>query len=145
MLLQERHHEMNWRIESFRELEHLSPADRKRLVRACVSRVDRLWMLAYCVIIGGVLGLLAGGLVAAVLGIARTSMGPALAFAAAPVGVVLVYQCSLIRIRGQLRTYLERVGRMQRLPMCLNCGYDHEGLTSDICPECGMPLNADRK
>jgi uncharacterized paraquat-inducible protein A len=95
--------------------------------------------------VGGVLGLLAGSLLAIVLGIARTSMGPALVFAAAPVGVVLVYQCCLIRIRGQLRIYLERTGRTQRLPMCLNCGYDHEGLTSDICPECGMPLKCNRE
>ena len=48
------------------------------------------------------------------------------------------YQCSLIRIRGQLLIYLENAARRERLPMCLKCGYDLTGLAGTRCPECGM-------
>ncbi len=55
-------------------------------------------------------------------------------------GDVLANQVLMIRCRGQILFYLERIARSQRLPRCLKCGYDLTGLTSDRCPECGYPL-----
>jgi len=137
-------HEMFWRIESFPELSHLAPADRKRLVQSSVGRLFQVALLLNCTVVGGVLGTLSGLLIASMLGIAGTTMAVVLALVAAPVGMVLMFQLNLIRMRGELRIYLEQVAQTQRLPMCLNCGYDHQGLTSDVCPECGKPLPSPR-
>ena len=63
-----------------------------------------------------------------------------------PVCAVAFYQWHLIRIRGQLRIYLEQVARKQQLPLCLNCGYNLQGLPGPLCPECGAgirPRNED--
>ena len=52
-------------------------------------------------------------------------------------GALICYQFQIISIRGQLRIYLEQAARRQKLPLCLNCGYNVAGLQSDRCPECG--------
>ena len=53
---------------------------------------------------------------------------------------LLVYQCGLIQIRGQMLIYLERAAKRERLPMCLKCGYDLTGNASGVCPECGKRI-----
>lgn len=90
-------------------------------------------------ICGGGLGALLVGGFAQGLNVPDVLVGTAVAVGFAA-GAVLMYQVKLIRLRGQLRIHLEKLARKQRLPMCLNCGYDHEGLVSDTCPECGMRL-----
>lgn len=130
---------MFWRIESFPEMQHLSSEDRKRLVRDCAPRRYLFGMIMESLLWGG-------GYVAAVSGGVTYCMGmPDVLIGGASwggfvLGAALVYQFKLIRLRGQMRIHLEKLARQQRLPMCLNCGYDHEGLVSDTCPECGMRL-----
>ena len=52
----------------------------------------------------------------------------------------LFYQYALIRIRGQLRMYLEEIrGLGVELPICLNCGYAADQSLGS-CPECGAQL-----
>ena len=55
-------------------------------------------------------------------------------------GMVVSYQFFITRIRGQLLMYLEKRAREQRLPLCLNCGYNLKGLAGDVCPECGAKI-----
>lgn len=52
------------------------------------------------------------------------------------VGLV-VYQVQLFLVRIYLRIHLVDAARSERLPLCMQCGYNLEGLASDRCPECG--------
>lgn len=133
---------MYWRIRSFQELEHLSESERDRLLRDVVGWrfTLRLWIRSL------VEGLLAGGLLRILLyEFLRSVLSSAYQFwlplLMMPVCVVGVYQWHLIRIRGQLRIYLEQVARSQPLPMCLNCGYNLHGLPGPRCPECGARID----
>jgi hypothetical protein len=54
---------------------------------------------------------------------------------------VCFYQCHLIRIHGQLLIYLDKAAKKERLPMCLHCGYNLEGLPGKVCPECGKRIH----
>lgn len=52
------------------------------------------------------------------------------------VGLV-VYQVQLFLVRIYLRIHLVDAARTERLPLCMQCGYNLKGLASDRCPECG--------
>lgn len=132
---------MNWRIESFTELEHLALEDRKRLVRQCFGRTGFLRMMILPVLVGGGCGAWLGLMMFDFLGIPRPWFD-ILVGGAVLAGALLGYQFELIRIRGQLLIHLEEMAGTQKLPMCLRCGYNLEGLQSKTCPECGFRLGA---
>jgi len=130
---------MFWDISSFPELRHLPEEARKRLVRACIPRAVTTTLMARCVVFGAFLGALSAKAVVMWLRLRDADAMWAIG-AAALLGIIGMYQWHLTRIRGQLIAYLEEVARHQRLPMCLACGYNLEGLTSAFCPECGSRL-----
>lgn len=128
---------MNWRLESFTELAHLAPEERKRLVRRCVGGFELLRIVTAPVLLGAGGGFWVGLLLADVVGMAPPWFG---IFAAAVllVGGLAGYQFAIIRVRGALRLYLVKAAQTRSLPMCLGCGYNLEGLRSRTCPECGQ-------
>lgn len=130
---------MFWDITSFTELRHLPEEARKRLVRACIPRATTIALLARSVIFGGFLGAFSAKAMVTFLRLPDPMAMWAIG-AAALLGIIAVYQWYLTRIRGQLIAYLEEAARHRRLPMCLRCGYDLQGLTSSFCPECGSRL-----
>lgn len=130
---------MNWRIESFTELEHLAPEDRKRLVRQCLGGLGFLRVMSSPVFVGGVIGFWGGMLLATVVGMPRPWLDT-LVVASMLGGALAGYQFTLIRIRSALRMYLEKAAKTKRLPMCLGCGYNLEGLHGKTCPECGQAV-----
>jgi hypothetical protein len=124
---------MHWRVDSFVELEHLDEDERKRVVRAALGN----WSGPLILIRAVVLGLIPTAMLTAVgvcAGLRAELVAPLLWVV---LGLIW-YQCSLIRIRGQLLIYLENAARHKRLPMCLKCGYELTGLAGTKCPECGM-------
>jgi len=134
---------MYWRLDSLPELQHLSDAQRKTLLRKNLSKAmpARLWIgsaaRAFC------LSMLLSALIAAMLDWAQAA-GPVHDIIVLATFIVLlilftcaIYQFMLIRIRGQLREYLLELRTLGiRLPVCVRCGYalDDE---AERCPECG--------
>lgn len=53
---------------------------------------------------------------------------------------VAVYQWSFLRIRAQLRLFLKEHYLGRKLPLCLGCGYNLEGVDAQRCPECGASI-----
>ncbi len=130
---------MIWRISKFVELEHLADDERKQLLRDHVGPRAVAYLVARSVFLGGCGGILVTGLVQAIwLNGAYVGW---VAGSAVLACIVLAYQYHIIRIRGQLITYLRKRAKEQRLPMCLRCGYSLEGLQSGVCPECGTPID----
>ena len=132
---------MRWLITSFTELEHLEPEDRERLGRQGFGMGHLVRIIGTCFFVGGCTGYWVSLLFVHVVGM-RGLWASGFIGAAILAGAVLLYQFELIRIRGQLLIYLEKIEKQRRLPMCLVCGYNLEGLTGDACPECGQSLKA---
>jgi hypothetical protein len=120
---------MYWSIASFPELQHLEETDRRKILTNSGSRRILIRMVWLSITVGAILSVISmqimGLLTWPILLAAFLFWAPA------------VYQFQIILVRGQLRLYLERAARRQKLPLCLNCGYNIEGLQSERCPECG--------
>ena len=135
---------MYFRLTSMPELEHLTPSQRRALIRRCVGAWIVWWMIAKSIGLGIFLGIIAGILVQSVLQpgdalVATTFLAGSAFFS------FLAYLVSLVRIRGSMLIWLERHGRESELPMCLGCGYDLEGAVSDTCRECGARIVPSRE
>ncbi len=133
---------MYWRVQGFPELQHLSPEDRRRIIRECFGPAGEVRWVIRLVVMGTFCGISAAMLIANLAGI-RAGNEIWLVAPMVLAAIAIVYQLRLIQVRGQLLMYLERVARKQRLPMCLGCGYDLTGLTSGTCPECGLRIAAE--
>jgi hypothetical protein len=127
-----------WRIGSFPELEHLSESDRNRLLQRVLGKG---W-IAYTITRASTVGIVAGLPMVVLIGGGRRVDAIALATAIACAACVaaIYYWCWVVRTRGQLRIYFERVARTESLPMCLNCGYNLAGIQGQVCPECGRQI-----
>ena len=127
---------MYWRMSSFPELDHLSDAERCELLRRRVILRGQIKLILLSLLSGVCGGVFTAGLFASFF-----NGGFLLGWlVTAPLWSILVYQIYLIRIRGQLLLYLQTAASRQRLPMCLRCGYNLEGVTSGRCPECGTTI-----
>jgi uncharacterized paraquat-inducible protein A len=135
---------MHWRISRFQELEHLPERDRAKLLRRFMPRGTYATLLLWPVFFGVVAGGIASIVLTETLRLPKELAAPAVVVAAVG-SAVATYQLLLIRIRGALLTYLERMAQRQRLPMCLRCGYNLEGVVSDVCPECGTRIHGRRR
>jgi hypothetical protein len=133
-----------WRLSSLPELGHLTPDQRRRLIR---RHVGRWWprMLARS---------LALGFIGAVLLVFMLGMVGALADATGPLFVggfctlctaasVFLYQIQMRAIRVDLHRFLKRAFHDGGLPVCLCCGYDLRGIERPTCPECGASVRWD--
>ena len=129
---------MYWRIRSFPELEHLPESVRDELVRTHSRTSHVVRFVVYCAILGTLIGSMA---VACLIQLFHSVLFLWLWPVVAVFFSALIYQFRLIRIRGQLLMYLEQAAKRERLPMCLGCGYNLRGMTSDRCPECGMRIH----
>ena len=133
-----------WTFGMMPELEHLSPDEKSRILRTCVKRGTLVWLWAQSV----VLGLLIASLVvtsAYILLTGDVRTGPSglailFYFIFIPIVIILWCQMQMHRIRRQLRKAIVDSTQTDRLPVCLNCGYDPRGTASDRCPECNASL-----
>ncbi|MEM9416367.1 MAG: hypothetical protein AAGA29_12960 [Planctomycetota bacterium] len=143
---------MIWRLSDLPELQHLSAADRHRLLRAMVSRGFYLRVLVNTVArtLGVVIVLyliifltdalfysLTGGqrFVASSFNAGLVLIGTFVLFL---VLLPVMYQRTMRQFQHQVRDALrdaERAG--ERLPVCPDCAYALEGVVSSQCPECG--------
>lgn len=57
---------------------------------------------------------------------------------------IVAYQVYLQAVRASLRNYLKQALRGEKVPMCLDCGYNLEVSTDDRCPECGARVRVPR-
>lgn len=134
---------MYWRIRSFPELEHLTDDERDALLREHSGQrtVTTISLVARSIALGILLGVL-------MMPFLRLFLDVRGVMWITPIGTLLcmamVYQFHLIRIRGQLIMYLEQASKRDRLPMCLKCGYNLRGITSERCPECGWSIPRNR-
>ena len=124
---------LHWRIGSLPELAHLSPRRRRQLLRRNLSVWAYVAVASRCVVLGIVAAPLAGLTVAGTsTTLARMMMLPAFLLV-----VLLTYQRWVRRTRSDLQAYLREAHAGASLPVCLECGYDLEGIEADRCPECG--------
>ena len=135
---------MYWRISRFQELEHIPEADRAELLRRLVPPGTYASLIARSAILGLVFGNLAGFALSQLLDL-RMPVGAIVTLTLVASSATLFYQWFLLRVRGQLLLSLERAAREKRLPMCLRCGYNLEGLPGDVCPECGTRIHGSRR
>ena len=121
---------IHWTIGGFPEFENIPRQARRAMIRRVVG------MDTYITLIGH--GLLVGGLLA-VCGMMITAgqMPWPILLTTFLVGGFGMYQYGLLRIRGQLRIALHDGFVGERLPICLQCGYDLEQGMGERCPECG--------
>lgn len=134
---------MYWRISSFPELDHLADADRRALIREHAGWKLTIKMIGRSLLGGTAMMVIGCAIVGNVYLWQLAALLSPFFFA---LGSVMAYQYSLIRIRGQLIMFLEEARRHERLPMCLRCGYNLQGISGSRCPECGYHItrpNAD--
>lgn len=137
---------MYWRLINLPELQHLTEADRKALLRKAAGRSIslRLWAMSLtrAIAIAIPLTLICMMLIGSVnvspqaYGIASLSIFVLLMglFTAA------IYQYVISKIRKQLQGYLQELrGLGVEVPICLSCGYAVQG-QSRSCPECGAEI-----
>ena len=127
---------MYFRLTSLPELQHLTPRERRKLIRASVGSSIVYRIAAKSFGLGLILGIVGMNLIHG-LWLRNSFPGWITQLLITAVATVLIYCTSLIRIRGGVLMYLEQYGKDSRLPMCLNCGYSLEGIASETCPECG--------
>jgi hypothetical protein len=135
---------MYWRLDSLPELQHLSDAQRKTLLRTKAGRRFSAKLFLGCLLRGfGAMGVACLVLIT-ILAQAQhgTASSPSpywllLGVMVWPITTAGLYQFCLIRIRGQIRMYLlEQRSLGIQLPVCVRCGYAFVQQV-DQCPECG--------
>lgn len=140
---------MYWRFADFPELQHLSDAERKHLLKQYTGRVYMIRFGIYCLSSGFFICLLGFGALSVLWQLLGSNASPP-ALSSFEIAVILTsswlfvsaawYQFLMIRTRGQLRIYLSSVRQQgEKLPLCLNCGYAVYQ-TTGRCPECGAEI-----
>ncbi len=127
----------HWRIQDLPELQHLTPQERRRVVRSSIDWFVHTKLIVLPLVLaipaavaGG--SLLASRLVPLVVAVALLALA---VFIAAYMRLLLVGRC-----RRGLRAHLKQLQVEEGLRfVCLECGYDLRAITdSDApCPECG--------
>ena len=130
---------MYWRLTSMPELQHLTPDQRRTLIRRCLGKWIMWQIIGNSIALGALFGTLPGAVIAN-----ASPLGDSFALTVSLTVSIflacLAYWVRLVRIRGSMLTWLKRYGRDHPLPICLGCGYDLEGAASPTCPECGARI-----
>jgi hypothetical protein len=129
-----------WTFSSLPELGHLSPQQRKDLIRK--TRATGVWIRLIAK--ASLWSFIASGLLSVILqsrGVSNLTLAACHVVAFAMV-FVTAFQFQFIRQRSQLRLELMESVKGQRLPACLACGYDQSANITDRCPECGRLIRA---
>ncbi len=125
--------DLYWTIKQLPEVKHLTPEQWASLTER-VDLADIYWSLGRrSCLLAGIAGII-GWSVFASTSVQIAAVAAAIAFTGT---AVFIWRLLLLRIRAALRLTLKQQLRGQRLPVCLDCGYDVRGGESDRCPECG--------
>lgn len=131
-----------WTIGGIPELAHLSPGERRGLLKAVGSRRVTSQIIAKSLVLGIVIGALAAAAGSNLL--LKGKHDAMLAAAAIPAATLLMYRMFILKVRVQLRGELMRGCEGSHVPVCLACGYNLLAATGDRCPECGAPVAVKR-
>lgn len=123
-----------WSFRAIPELNHLDEQQRRDLISRCVNWRVRVSFAGESLFVGLFCSWVAMVLVAGWVSKPLMLVAGGLVMAA---GSMLWFQFEFLRIRAALRLHLKQAFRGQRLPVCLNCGYNLTGTTSTRCSECG--------
>lgn len=135
---------MYWRLSQIPELQHLSDRERKQLFRMHIKWFTRFWLVVRAMAGGFVLAMPITLLLHLLIKNLVSDQATQVLFYVFPMlliaGTLLVYQFFMIRIRAEMRIYLQEAKRSgEKLPVCVKCGYAIHG-TSRTCPECGAAV-----
>ena len=130
---------MYFRLTSLPELRHLTLSERHGLIRASAGSSIICRILAKSLGFGVGLGIV-GMILIHTLWLRDRFPEWITLLLASTAFTFLVYCLYLIRVRGGVLLYLEEYRKANRLPMCLNCGYNLKGVASETCPECGTRI-----
>ncbi len=124
-----------WTFNALPELNHLSKDDRRKVLRR--ARATPVWIGLW--IRSALMALLAGALIVFILQNAAASDATTISLTCSSVVVLAAafFQIQFILQRAAMRNEIMRLLRGQRVPVCLECGYDQSDNTTDRCPECG--------
>jgi DNA-directed RNA polymerase subunit RPC12/RpoP len=134
-----------WATSRFPELNHLTAEQRQQLLGKIRHTRVTVHLIAQGVTLGVVGGLVVGfgtldGTVAVIGSTSELLIRSACALVVAGVVGCVVYQVQLHRIRSEVRSTIKRELEGERVPVCLNCGYDVQGARDPRCPECGAGI-----
>ncbi|MHC5027760.1 MAG: hypothetical protein ACYTGR_13475 [Planctomycetota bacterium] len=128
---------MHWRPSTIPELSHLTPPQRKHILRGALS--FRWWsgLVRRCALSG----LLGAGVALLAFALLKRGAAGALDFtavgAAFCAGALCGYRLQLHWLRQALRRGMVDALDGESTPVCLACGYDLTGHEGAACPECG--------
>jgi uncharacterized paraquat-inducible protein A len=128
---------MYWTIGSFPELNHLEPEERAAILR----RLPRWTSLKIILRAARPAFFFAVIPMAFVGGVPVSVRAIAFLIVFVPVGICF-YLSYIGRIRIQMRETIAEAFRGERLPFCMNCGYDLRAAAEERCPECGAAVKA---
>ncbi len=136
---------MIWSVTQFPELQHLTEAQQRHVLRS----LPRFFHARVA------LGAAVGGLAASILfvgGLGSQELinpmvnpmvtGVVLIVVAALVGCS-IHLCLIALVRKSMRGHLVACFSGQRPPFCFHCGYDLREITEERCPECGKATRSD--
>ncbi|MAE63917.1 MAG: hypothetical protein CMJ18_06555 [Phycisphaeraceae bacterium] len=124
---------MYWTIGSFPELGVLTVPQRRVLLKQCAGARTYVWLVIKAWLMAALVSILLSPVL-------LRFMPHEVNWIVGVVLILLSYQFLLLRIRASLRLQIKIAYKGQKLPMCLDCGYDLESVTTSRCPECGAPI-----
>jgi len=125
------------RFTDLPELSQLSRVDRRRVMKM-IPLGARIQLAVGPL----VFGCLAGGLASVLAGADALSLS--LAVVAGLVAAVMARSVMLALVRGGMVGHLHDAERSGRVTVCLRCGYDLQGMTGNMCPECGRRIKSSK-
>ncbi|XAM00262.1 hypothetical protein OT109_02515 [Phycisphaeraceae bacterium D3-23] len=146
---------MIWRLSDLPELQHLSAAERHRLLRAIITPgfyprvlVHTVARTIGVVIVMYLVVLLSDTLFYSMTGgqhLVPSSINGSFVLAGTFVMILVLlpvmYQRTMNQIQNQVREALRDAElKGVRLPVCPDCAYGLQGVTGGACPECGRPI-----
>ena len=132
---------MYFRLTSLPELRHLTLSERRELIRTSIGSSITRSIFPRSLGFGIMFGIVEMALIHASW---LRDQFPAwfTLFLTSTVSTFVIYWIYLVRIRGGVLLYVEAQRKSHRLPMCLECGYNLEGVANSTCPECGAHIGS---